>query len=1073
VLRSFIPCFALSLSATLAAAVEAELPRHPAPSPDGTVIAFSWQGDLWVVPATGGDARRLTAHPAVERSPVWSRDGAWIAFASDRYGNDDVFVMPVDGSAGPRRLTFASVDDTPVDFALDGTRVLFVSNRYRGIRWMPQLWWAPVAGGTPILAQDAFGQSAAVSPDGAATVFVRGATRWTRRGYRGAANRDLWLRTADGAHVQLTTFDGDDDDPSFLDERRVAFRSARSGRKNVYVHDLVGGDATQLTFHDGTDVRFPRAAADGSVIAYEYEDAIWTVVPGGDGPSRLAIDVPADDLRNPVERRSDRDGASDLAVSPDGELVAFIVHGDVFVTGVRSKDDQEIAKPPTVRVTSTPERERDVVWTPDGSRLAFASERDGAADLLTVRPEDPDVSWLESFEFTVEPLVVGPEEDRLPRFSPDRSKVAFLRGNGDLMVASADGSGTRTLVEHFYAPDFRWSPDGAWIAYSLEDMDANSDIWIISADGGEPYNVSRHPDYDVQPTWSPDGRRLVWTSRRHGTDLDLWSVWLSRADAERSPEQWLQVFNGGDEPESDDDDDSGDEDASDAPELPEVVIDFDRLWERAEMLVSLQGDEGRPLVTPDGKRVLFTATDEEDVDLWSVRFDGEDVTRLTTGGRQPTDLQFGPDGKDLFYLDGDGTVRRTAVDGTDGDPVPFTARYDVDLRAERAAVFDEVWRALDANFYDPDFHGVDWPAQREIYRPWALAASHDADFSDVVNLMLGELNASHMGYYPRGRGEQPVGEQTGWIGVVFDAEDPGPGVLIAEVLPDSPAARIDVGLEAGDRLLAVGGREIATDTNVFELFADTIGERVPIAFRTADGSQRRAVVVPESGTAQRRLRYEQWVRERRALVDEWSGGRLGYIHVQGMNIPSFEEFERGLYAAAHDREGLVIDVRSNGGGWTTDYLMTVLSVRRHAYTVPRGANPDARAYPTAERLPLGTAWTRPAAALCNEDSYSNAEIFSHAFRTLGRGPLVGSPTFGAVISTGGTRLLNGGWVRLPFRGWYVAGSDVNMEKQGAQPDVVVWQPPSEDGAHAEDTQLARTVEVLLSGLASDPRAGQW
>jgi tricorn protease len=555
-------------------------------------------------------------------------------------------------------------------------------------------------------------------------------------------------------------------------------------------------------------------------------------------------------------------------------------------------------------------------------------------------------------------------------------------------------------------------------------------------------------------------------------DLDVWSVWLSRADRERTSEQWLQVFSGDDE-ESETDDQAESVASSDQPELPEVTIDFDRLWERAELLVSLQGDEGRPVVTPDGKRILFTATDEDDVDLWSVRFDGEDVERLTSDGREPTDLQFVEDGKELFYLDDGGTIRRTAVDGTDGDPVPFAARYEIDLRSERSVVFDEVWRALDANFYDPQFHGVDWPQQRETYRPWALSASHDADFADVVNLMLGELNASHMGYYPRGRGAASTGEQTGWIGVVFDPAAGGPGLLVSNVLPDSPATRTDVGLAAGDRLLGVDGRQVTADTNVFELFVDTVGRRVPILFRTSGGEQRRAVLEPVSGAELRRLRYEQWVRERREMVDAWSDGRLGYIHVQGMNIPSFEEFERGLYAAAHGRDGLLIDVRSNGGGWTTDYLMTVLSVRRHAYTVPRGADPGERAYPTAERLPLGTAWTKPAAAICNEDSYSNAEIFSHAFTTLDRGPLVGSPTFGAVISTGGTRLINGGWVRLPFRGWYVAGSGVNMEKQGARPDVVVWQPPDEDGARDRDTQLERAVRVLLDNLETDPRAGQW
>jgi tricorn protease len=307
---------------------------------------------------------------------------------------------------------------------------------------------------------------------------------------------------------------------------------------------------------------------------------------------------------------------------------------------------------------------------------------------------------------------------------------------------------------------------------------------------------------------------------------------------------------------------------------------------------------------------------------------------------------------------------------------------------------------------------------------------------------------------------------------VFDPSAGGPGIAVAEVLPDSPAAHTDVTLVPGDRLLTIDGHEIGGNTNVYEHFVDTVGQRVRAAVLGTDGSERSVILRPVSYSAHRQLRYAEWVRQRRRLVDEWSDGRLGYLHIQGMSIPSFEVFERDLHAAAHGKEGLIIDVRSNGGGWTTDFLMGVLMVQRHAYTVPRGADPDVRAYPTSERL-LVSAWTRPAATLCNEDSYSNAEIFSHAFQTLGRGPLVGSPTFGAVISTGGMPLIDGGWVRLPGRGWYVAGSGVNMEKQGAQPDVVVWQPPVEDSSATLDTQLETAVRVRLDGIEEDPRYGAW
>ncbi len=1059
-----------------ASAVEAPLPRHPAPSPDGTLIAFSWQGDLWLVPAAGGEARRITANPATERFPVWSSDGRSLAFASNRFGNDDVFVMPVDGSAEPTRLTFASTPDLPDDFTPDGRAVLFTSNRAQSVKWGTQLWTVPLTSGTPALAQEAFGEAAAFSPDGEALVFVRGQTKWTRRGYRGSASRDLWLRTAADEYTRLTDFDGTDDCPTWIDGGNIAFLSSRNGRKNVYRLDVAAKTATQLTFHEGSAVRFPRAAADGSVIAYEFEDGIWTVAPGGGDSTRLSIQVPADQVNNPIQRVTATDGADELAVSPNGKLAAFIVHGDIFVTAIVDKDDQEIAKPPTARVTTSPERERDLSWSPDGKSLLFSSAVNGNDDIYLARPRLESTPWVEAFEFELTRVTDQPAEEYAATFSPDGERIAFVRGLGALVVRPINGGSESLILDHWDAPNYEWSPDGAWIAYSSTDEHFNSEVWIIPSAGGERYNVSRHPDDDIAPRWSPDGRRLVWTAKRADNTFDVWGVWLTRADNERTAAQWLKLWNekGGDKKKpkgKDDDDESDDEDEKTA--APKVSIDFERLWERVHRITDLKGDEGAARVSPDGKTIIFTAEHEGEEDLYSVRWDGESLERLTKEGTEPEQFVFDSKGKTIFFLDGKGRIKRIAVDGKPGDPIPFKARYVVDNRLERAAVFDEAWRALNENFYDPGFHGVDWPAQRVKYRPWALEASTKADFADIVNLMLGELNASHMGYYPPGtRGRATAsGDSTGWIGVTFDPSAGGPGVSVLEVLPDSPAWRADVAIQPGERLIAVNGVAVGDSTNIFELFVDTVGERTPVTVRGADGADRTVVVEPVSYFEQRDLRYNEWVRQRRALTDRWSNGRLGYIHIQGMDIPSFEEFERMLFAAADGKQGLLIDVRSNGGGWTTDYLMAVLMVQRHAFTVPRGADPDIRAYPQS-RLPLA-AWTRPAVTICNEDSYSNAEIFSHAFKTLGRGTLVGSPTFGAVISTGGTRTLDGSTVRLPGRGWYVASNGLNMEHNGAQPDVLVWQPPAEDASATRDTQLQRAVELLLEDLENDPRAGAW
>jgi tricorn protease len=1054
-------------------ALEPPMPRHPAPSPDGSIIAFSWQGDLWTVPASGGDARRITAHPATEDHPVWSRDGRLLAFASDRHGSMDVFVMPADGSAAPTRLTWADRGDTPFDFTADGSAVIFGSGRSESVRWMSGLYQVPVEGGTPARALDALGTHGRVSPDGGAMVFVRGATKWTRHGYRGSASRTPWLRTADGDFYQLSDFDGDEDHPSWLDDHSLAILSSRSDRKNVHRLDLITGEATPLTNHQGTDVRAPRGAADGSLIAYEFEDALWTVEPESGQPSRLTIRVPADVVMDRIHRETSTSGASAFAIHPDGDLAAFIVEGDLWVTEILSKDEQEIAPPRTVQVTRTPEREEDPTWSPDGERILFTSAARGSRDLWTASLASDDADWMTSFDFSLEPLVATTAEEQGGRFDPSGERIAYVHGKGTLMTVEADGTNPRTLFEHWSSMDFDWSPDGRWIAYSTYDSHYNAEIWIIPAEGGDAFNVSRHPDDDLEPRWSPDGKRLVWVSKRHRDTFDVWAAWLTREDAERTALGWREVFHS-DEGSATEDEDADEEkaeaDAEDeSPDLPEVTIEFDGLWERVVRLTGELGDEDSPLVAADGSRVFFVAEPDGDADLYSVRYDGTDLKRLTEGGANPSAIRLGPKRKMLFYLDNQGAITRSKLDGTKGDPIPFSARVVVDRMARREATLEEAWRALNEHFYDPEFHGADWAAVLETYRPLAMAAPTDRDFSDVVNLMLGELNASHMGYYLPSDGGRRT--PTGWIGAAFDANAGGPGLLVSEVLRNGPAAAVGVDLEVGERLMAVNGRDVEPTTNVHELFEDTVDRRTPLRILAADGTQRTVVVLPVNAGRIGTLRYETWVRQRRELTDRFSDGRLGYLHIESMDIPSFETFERDLQAAAEGRDGLIIDVRSNGGGWTTDYLMAVLMVQRHAYTVPRDDGSGIKAYPQS-RLPLA-AWTKPAATLCNEDSYSNAEIFSHAFKTLGRGPLVGTPTFGAVISTGGTQLPDGGWVRLPLRGWFVAGSDLNMELNGAVPDVLVASPPTDDLAADRDQQLQRAVDVLLAGIETDPRAAAW
>ncbi len=1075
-MRKFVLLLPTILLATAALAVTPVMPRYPTPSPDGSQIVFSWNGDLWLVPASGGTARRLTASPGYDHHPVFSADGRSLAFVSDRAGSDDVYLITAsrgfEDAAAPVRLTFHEAPDLVEGFV--GSSLLFTSRRHEAWDRQPAVYEVPLSGGTEKLALKELALEARPSPDGRWIALVRGGTPADRRHYRGAANRDLWLvERATGSLRRLTDTPWDEDGVAWAGAGALVYRSDGGGTdRNLYRMDLATKAITQLTNHSGSDVRNPATSADGRLAAYELWDGVYVVPTDGSvAPRRLDVAVSGDTLEPETIREIEKAGAQEVVVSPDGTQVALVVGGDIYVVPRWSRDVASVAAPPTVRVTNTVAREGDVTWRPDGKELVYVSGRNGEADLYAVTPADRDDGlFYRASRFTERRLTATPEDEHLPRFSPDGKHLAYRRGQGDLVVAGPAAEDPRVVFTHWSAVEFDWSPDSAWLAFSKEDASFNTDVFIIPAAGGTAVNVSQHPGDDVHPRWSPDGRRLYWVSDRHQRAMDLWGVYLTKADYERSPEEWVEAFQeAGDSPSPR----RGGRGpaarkarAEEAAAPSTVHIDFDGLYLRAEALTELPGNEGEFAVSPDSRTVVFTASPEGERDLYSVRWDGKKLKRLTDGGQNPREPAFAG-GSTIVYRSGKGTVGVVDLDGKRGDPVPFAARVEYGRDAMRAEVFDEAWRELDRQFYDPAFHGADWTAVHDRYRPLVLGAPARRDFDDAVNLMLGELNASHMGFRPpRADGTLSTGD----LGVEVEPAPGGAGVVVTEVLPNTPASRVDVGLARGDRILAVDGAPVGLHDNFFARMADTRGQTVVLRVAGPAG-ERDVVVTPVGQRDVRQARYVQWVRERRAMVDRLSGGKLGYIHIQGMNMPSLEEFERDLYAAGHGKEGLLIDVRNNGGGSTTDYLMAILEVRRHAWTLPRGGDPAVKGYPQ-DRLPL-PAWTRPAALLCDQASYSNAEIFSWAFKTLKRGPVVGMPTFGAVISTGGARLVDGSFVRLPRRGWYVAGSDVNMEHHGCPPDVLVPQPPEQDLSADADAQLERAVEVLLSDLPADPSALPW
>ena len=753
----------------------------------------------------------------------------------------------------------------------------------------------------------------------------------------------------------------------------------------------------------------------------------------------VALTVGADDKSNSTENVTLTSGASEQVPSPDGEQVAFVVRGDVFVapaTGGKA-----------TRVTDAPQRESDLTWSPDGKTLIFV--RDG--DLYSITSADSDEPKLsKSLKRTTTRLTETAALESNIHFSPDGKKLLYIRGKGELLVSDADGKSATVVTKVLNLQEINWSPDSKWVTYSAEDAEFNNEIFVQALGGGQPINVSRHPRNDYAPSFSPDGTKLVWMSERADRQFDIYWVYLKKDDDERSTDAWQRL--------KDKKKPAGPPAIPPTPPAPVVVgVDADGIHERVRRLTATPTNEVGPVVTssPDGATlVAFSAGPE--IQLASIG-DGTPPApprRLASGG---SGLAWAKG--TLFFLTPDGGIAAASPAGPPGEarPIAFRAKLTYDKHALQKAVFEEAWEVLNQSFYDPNFHGANWAALREKYRPWAAAASDPMDFYDVIRFLMGHLNSSHIGIQPgiiSDGGATPI--PTGFLGVIWDESYTDKGLKVARVLKGSPADRSESRLTPGEIVTMIGSTVIDTDTSPDELLADTVGEKLPLTVTGTDGKSRDVLIVPAATTTLGKLLYDEWTSSRQELAHKLSDGKLAYLHIQSMDKASQDKFEAGLFAEAHGREALLIDVRDNGGGSTADYLLTMLSQPQHAFTIGRDGAPG---YPT-DRLPYYP-WRKPAGLLINENSYSNAEIFSHAFKQLDRGPIIGVPTFGAVISTGGQTLLDGSQIRTPGRGWYRISDGVNEEHTASEPDIRVEISPTDELA-GRDSQLEVAVKALLS-----------
>lgn len=1084
----------------------------PSISPDGSRIAFEWNREIWLVDVPEDSQqiivpKRLTQHPANDSNPVFSRDGKHIAFASNRTGSTQVFLMPTDGGA-PIQKTFHSEGCIPMDF-FPGDQYLLVSGArdhfWRSSQRLLKIDLQNRAAEQIVF--DAYADDARLSSDGKKIFFSREGERWWRKGYTGERAAQVWEYSTENDEFTELLHEGVGCrwPMPMPNGRGIYFAKSDSNGWDLWKLRLAtkGKPSKQTLVHafENDAIAFPRISTDGSMIVFKHLfDAFVLSTKKGAKPIKLNLQLSGDIELFDDQLNETYSEASSVGFSQDGLDVAFTAGGNLWVM------DTKLREP--VQVTHTDGFESEPLFSNDGECLYFVATVNGQLDIWSAKRKDDELFWWQNSEFELEQITNDPEVESGLALSPKGDSIFFNRASRDLVRLDLETGSTSTIAKAFREFDFDISFDASWITYAKQDNEFNSDIWIQSLTDldAEPINISRHPDNEFNPKFSPDGKMLVFTGRRSGEEYDIYYVYLQEVEAEktrraRTIEEAIQLMEkkrktskkksedkpeasekpAGDEPNNGDKNDkakgSNDvEDSDSSPDEPDdqepMDIDFENIHERILRIVSPDAFESNLLFSPNGKKLAFQSSINGKRGWYTVEFPDELTPKFfsdATGSQAVWTEEAGG-----VLLLRNGVPTKVSTSGSD-EQFRFTAYQTRSQSGRFREGFIAAWRTMRDVWYDPAYNNNNWDAIRRKYEDAAAGAFGIGALQDVVELMLGELNGSHLGFTPA-REARPETTNDDWqestahLGVRFDDEYQGPGLLVKDVVEGSPADRVESQLFPGDVIKSIDGTVVDPDfdlTLVLNGRSDReIELRVGRNNPSPDGAnddERSDIAVeevtvvlrPMSYGAIRGLLYDQWVASNQATVAKASDGKLGYLHIRAMNQSSFLEFERQLFNVGYGREGIVIDVRDNGGGSTTDLLLTALTQPRHAITVPRNGG---KGYPHDRKV--FASWNKPIIVLCNQNSYSNAEIFSHAIKTLGRGKVVGVQTAGGVVSTGSATVSDVGRIRVPFRGWFLVHDGKDMERNGALPDVVIWPLPSEI-PNGIDRQLEKAIEMLL------------
>ena len=1025
--KLLLSAFALCFAGTIAAQEAPLWMRYCALSPDGTTIAFTYKGDIYTVPSTGGRATQITTNPAFDTTPVWSPDGKQIAFASDRMGSLDVFVVAKEGGV-PQRLTTHSGSEKPVAYK-DDKHILFTANIAPSAEdagfpsgQFQQIYEVAVTGGRPTMFSSMPMECISINKEGIMLYQdKKGYEDYWRKHQVSPIARDIWSYTPGKTPVyqKQTTFGGEDREPVWApDGKSFYYLSEEKGSFNIFQRTPGANTSKQITFHTKHPVRFLSMASEGK-LCYGYNGEIYTLVPGGQ-PQKVNITILSDKIDKDIIRQIRSYGATDIAVSPKGKEVAFIMRGDVYVTSIDYKT--------TKQITNTPDQERDISFAPDGRTLVYSSERNGLWQLYTstiVRKEEKQFTY--ATELKEERLTKSNVASFQPQYSPDGKEIAFLENRTAIRVINLKSKAVRTVMDakyqYSYADGdqwFQWSPDSKWILSDFIGIGGwnNKDVVLLKADGkGEMVNLTESGYSDTNAKWVLGGKAMIWNSdrsgyRSHGSwgsesdtyimffDVDAYNRFtMSKEDlalleeaektekeekAKKEKEEKEKAEKKKDKKDAKTKDTKKEEDKK-KEEVKPLTFDLENRFDRIVRLTVNSSRLSDAVLTPKGDVLYYLAAFEGDYDLWEHKLK-ENTTKILLKGVGGGALIPDKEGKNIFMCTRS-QLKKIEIAGSKVTPIEFEAFFDYRPYGERAYIFDHVYQQVNDKFYVADLQGTDWKGYKEAYQRFLPHINNNYDFAEMLSELLGELNASHTGARYAGGGSAL---STATLGVFYDESYSGTGLKIKEILDQSPFTQKKTDVKAGCIIEKVDGKTIEANADYFPLFEGKVGRKVILTvYDPATKKRFEETVKAISYGAQSELLYKRWVKRCAQKVEELSGGRIAYVHIKGMDSPSFRKMYSELLGRYRNKEAVIVDTRHNGGGWLHDDVVTLLSGKEYQRFVPRGQYIGSDPF---------NKWLKPSCMLACEDNYSNAHGTPYVYKTLGIGKLIGTPVAGTMTA---------------------------------------------------------------------------